>query len=81
MAILRLADGTTLTAGGMIAAIIALTIYRFLVTFQSRQMEYFTVVGGELELIYRQVWCEPESYSRQPSFNSNPGLSAINIQP
>jgi biopolymer transport protein ExbB len=64
-------EALTTTAGGMAVAIIALTIYRFLVTFQSSQMEYFTVVGGELELIYRQVWCEPGSYSQPQSLSSN----------
>lgn len=47
------------TAAGMIVAIIALLVFRTLVTFQSRQMDYFAEVGSELELIYRQVWYEP----------------------
>lgn len=47
------------TAGGMIVAILALLIFRVLVTFQSRQMDYFSEVGTELELIYRQIWYEP----------------------
>jgi len=47
------------TAGGMIVAILALLIFRVLVTFQSRQIDYFSEVGTELELIYRQVWYEP----------------------
>lgn len=47
------------TAGGMIVAILALLIFRVLVTFQSRQMDYFSEVGSELELIYRQIWHEP----------------------
>jgi biopolymer transport protein ExbB len=47
------------TAAGMIVAIMALLIYRILVTLQSRQIEYFSEVGSELELIYRQCWYEP----------------------
>lgn len=47
------------TAGGMVVAIIALLIYRVLVSFQSNQIDYFSEVGSELELIYRQVWYEP----------------------
>lgn len=47
------------TAAGMIVAIMALLIYRALVGLQSRQMDYFSEVGMELELIYRQVWYEP----------------------
>ncbi len=47
------------TAAGMIVAIIALLIYRVFVSLQSQQMDYFSEVGSELELIYRQVWYEP----------------------
>ncbi|NJN86624.1 MAG: MotA/TolQ/ExbB proton channel family protein [Leptolyngbyaceae cyanobacterium SL_7_1] len=55
------------TAAGMIVAIIALLIYRVFVTFQGRQMDYFAEVGNELELIYRQVWYEPNS-SEKPAY-------------
>jgi biopolymer transport protein ExbB len=47
------------TAAGMIVAILALLVFRVLVTLQARQMDYFSDVGTELELIYRQVWYEP----------------------
>lgn len=47
------------TAGGMIVAIMALLIYRVFVSLQSNQVDYFSEVGSELELIYRQVWYEP----------------------
>jgi biopolymer transport protein ExbB len=47
------------TAGGMFVAIIALTFLRIFVTLQAQQMDYFTKIGGELELIYRQCWYEP----------------------
>lgn len=57
------------TAAGMIVAIIALLVFRILVTLQSQQIDYFAEVGSELELIYRQVWYEPST------INSNPALS------
>ncbi|MEW6493378.1 MAG: MotA/TolQ/ExbB proton channel family protein [Cyanobacteriota bacterium] len=49
------------TAAGMIVAIVALLVFRTLVTFQSSQMDYFAEVGSELELIYRQIWYEPST--------------------
>ncbi|MGB3695241.1 MAG: MotA/TolQ/ExbB proton channel family protein [Spirulinaceae cyanobacterium] len=49
------------TATGMIVAIMALLIFRTLVTLQSQQMDYFYEVGSELELIYRQVWYDDKS--------------------
>lgn len=55
------------TAAGMIVAILALLVYRIFVSLQARQIEYFSDVGSELELIYRQVWYEP---SRQASFST-----------
>ena len=47
------------TAAGMVVAIIALMIFRALVSLQARQIDYFSEVGTELELIYRQCWYEP----------------------
>ncbi|PIG94622.1 MotA/TolQ/ExbB proton channel family protein [Gloeocapsopsis sp. IPPAS B-1203] len=47
------------TAAGMIVAIIALIFFRVFVTLQSQQIDYFSDVGSELELIYRQTWYEP----------------------
>ena len=47
------------TAAGMVVAIMALLIFRILVTLQSQQMDYFSEAGNELELIYRQYWYEP----------------------
>lgn len=47
------------TAGGMIVAILALCIFRVLVSLQANQMDYFSEAGSELELIYRQYWYEP----------------------
>ncbi|HEY9640194.1 MAG TPA: MotA/TolQ/ExbB proton channel family protein [Coleofasciculaceae cyanobacterium] len=57
-------EALTATAGGMITAIIALTIFRVLVALQAKQVEYFSIVGGELELIYRQIWDQPRLHSR-----------------
>lgn len=54
------------TAAGMIVAIIALLVFRAFVTFQSRQMDYFSAVGSELELIYRQLWYEPSVSDPEP---------------
>jgi biopolymer transport protein ExbB len=47
------------TASGMIVAIMALAFFRIQVTLQANQIDYFTAVGNELELIYRQEWYEP----------------------
>ncbi|NCJ07347.1 MotA/TolQ/ExbB proton channel family protein [Synechococcales cyanobacterium C] len=54
------------TAAGMVVAIMALLVFRTFVTLQARQMDYFSEVGNELELIYRQFWYEPhlESHAR-----------------
>lgn len=62
------------TAGGMIVAILALLIFRVLVTFQARQMDYFSEVGSELELIYRQIWHEPSQ--AEPSAYLPPEIAA-----
>jgi biopolymer transport protein ExbB len=55
------------TAAGMIVAIIALLVFRLLVTLQARQIDYFSEVGSELELIYRQVWYEPSVVDQTPA--------------
>ncbi|MFH7244423.1 MAG: MotA/TolQ/ExbB proton channel family protein [Spirulina sp.] len=47
------------TAAGMVVAILALLVFRVMVTLQAQQMDYFSDVGNELELIYRQYWHEP----------------------
>jgi len=47
------------TAAGMVVAIMALLVFRVMVTFQAQQMDYFSESGNELELIYRQYWYEP----------------------
>jgi biopolymer transport protein ExbB len=68
------------TAAGMIVAIIALSFLRIFVTFQAQQEEFFTKLGGELEVIYRQRWYEPaveeanralrQAASRWPDYGS-----------
>jgi biopolymer transport protein ExbB len=58
------------TAAGMVVAILALLVFRTLVTLQSRQMDYFSEVGNELELIYRQVWYEPTLGEPTPALPS-----------
>ncbi|MBF2034368.1 MAG: MotA/TolQ/ExbB proton channel family protein [Leptolyngbyaceae cyanobacterium T60_A2020_046] len=47
------------TAAGMVVAILALLVFRVLVSFQAQQMDYFSEAGNELELTYRQYWYEP----------------------
>ena len=47
------------TAAGMVVAIMALLVFRIMVSFQGQQMDYFSEAGNELELIYRQYWYEP----------------------
>jgi biopolymer transport protein ExbB len=51
------------TATGMLVAIMALLIFRVFVSLQAQQMDYFTEVGNELELIYRQVWYESNRWN------------------
>jgi biopolymer transport protein ExbB len=63
-----IAEALITTAGGMIVAIFALSLLRVFVKWQNRQMDYFSKVGGKLELIYRQVWYEPIFHNTiQPS--------------
>jgi biopolymer transport protein ExbB len=53
------------TAGGMIVAIVALVILRICVTLRAKQVEYFSKIGGRLELIYRHIWYEPTQATRE----------------
>jgi biopolymer transport protein ExbB len=57
-AALGIAEALITTAGGMVVAIVALAVFRICVALQSRQMDYFSEVGSELELIYRQEWVQ-----------------------
>ena len=47
------------TAAGMVVAIMALLVFRVLVSLQAQQIDYFSEAGNELELVYRQFWYEP----------------------
>jgi biopolymer transport protein ExbB len=67
-----IAEALITTAGGMIVAIVALAIYRISVSLQARQMDYFSKVGSELELIYRQIWYEPQQ--KMNPFTAQPDL-------
>jgi biopolymer transport protein ExbB len=62
------------TAGGMIVAIIALSLLRIFVRWQNSQMDYFSTAGGKLELVYRQIWYEPLFYNNE-SESSQSSLS------
>lgn len=70
-------EALTTTAGGMIVAILALSIFRVLVTLQAQQEEYFSIVGGELELIYRQIWYEPLFHENNAYPNNKPDSAAL----
>jgi biopolymer transport protein ExbB len=63
------------TAAGMVVAIMALLVFRVLVSLQARQIDYFSEAGNDLELIYRQYWYEPAiatmAQSRQPPYADN----------
>ncbi len=67
------------TAAGMMVAIGALLVFRTLVTLQSRQIDYFSEVGSELELIYRQIWYEPAL--EHPPASLPPATSRFTEQP
>jgi biopolymer transport protein ExbB len=60
-AALGIAEALLTTAAGMIVALMALAAFRLCVTLQARQVDYFSEIGNELELIYRQVWYEPSA--------------------
>lgn len=57
------------TAAGMIVAIIALAFFRIFISLQSQQVDYFSEIGSELELIYREVWYEPSVAEKSPSIS------------
>jgi biopolymer transport protein ExbB len=54
-------EALIVTATGMVVAIIALAGFRVFVTLQTRQVEYFSKIGSELEVIYRHVWYESDN--------------------
>lgn len=65
------------TAAGMVVAIMALLVFRIMVTFQAQQMDYFSEAGNELELIYRQYWYEPALAASEPPHDSPPRPGAL----
>lgn len=62
------------TATGMLIAIVSQGFFQLFQTFQAKQIDYFSNVGGELELIYRQSWYEPSlrGQTRLPSTKLQP---------
>jgi biopolymer transport protein ExbB len=60
-------EALTATATGMLVAILALIFFRIFVSFQAQQIDLFAEVGNELDLIYRQVWYEPQNFLPPPS--------------
>jgi biopolymer transport protein ExbB len=74
------------TATGMVVAILALIFFRVFVSLQSKQMDYFTNVGNQLELIYRHVWCEDRGFraaktTAEPEEPANSEVSALRLPP
>lgn len=68
------------TAAGMVVAIMALLVFRIMVSLQAQQMDYFSEAGNELELIYRQYWYEPAlaaSAASDPPHDSPPRPGAL----
>lgn len=62
------------TAAGMVVAIMALLVFRVMVSLQAQQMDYFSDAGNELELIYRQYW-------HKPSLDPAPPISQLGHRP
>ncbi|NJN20288.1 MAG: MotA/TolQ/ExbB proton channel family protein [Leptolyngbya sp. RL_3_1] len=58
------------TAAGMVVAIVALLVFRVMVSLQAQQMDYFSEAGNELELIYRQYWYEPALLAAEPNHHA-----------
>lgn len=70
-------EALTATATGMLIAITALAFFRIFVSLQSQQMDYFSSVGSELELIYRQIWYEPSLANKiQPISRQDSGFAS-----
>ena len=59
------------TATGMMVAITALVAFRIFVTLQARQVDYFSEVGTELEVIYRQFLHERQHSEPEPALPEN----------
>ena len=72
-------EALTATASGMFVAILALAFFRIFVTLQSKQIDYFTNVGNQLELIYRHVWCEGHRYRSEEMDPDAEEVTAIQL--
>ena len=53
-AAMGIAEALITTAAGMLVAVITLAVFRVCVSLASGQMDYFSEIGNELELIYRE---------------------------
>ncbi len=72
-------EALTATAGGMLVAILALVILRIFLSFQTQQRDYFSTVGGDLELVYRQLWYDSQHRSNgqsTPNWDSSTSLQS-----
>ena len=57
-AAMGIAEALITTAAGMLVAVITLAVFRVCISLAAGQMDYFSDVGNELELIYRQQCSE-----------------------
>lgn len=71
-------EALTATAGGMLVAIFALAILRVFLSLQTQQRDYFSTVGGDLELVYRQLWYDSPNRSDNHSL---PEWDSTTLQP
>ncbi|MBW4578424.1 MAG: MotA/TolQ/ExbB proton channel family protein [Tildeniella nuda ZEHNDER 1965/U140] len=65
-------EALIVTAAGMVVAIIALAAFRVFVTLQTKQIDYFSKIGSELEVIYRHVWYEADEVNGDRSTHPTP---------
>jgi len=71
-AAIPIAEALIPTAIGISVAIMALIVYRISVSLQRQQIDYFSRVGSELELIYRQIWYDPRQTVPQADLPDRP---------
>lgn len=62
---------------GIAVAIFAFVFFRIFLCLQSQQMNFFSQVGNELELIYLQCWHQP---STQPSTQTHSNQFTVNSE-
>lgn len=68
------------TAAGMVVAILALLVLRVLITLQGHQQDYFSQVGSELELIYRQIWYEPQRHQMEDLSQADEPRAVLSVE-